>query len=176
MIEIELEKRYLVKKLPEGLGALPHKEVADIYLPADSRHPVLRIRKNGDKFEITKKQAISDGDKDDHSEKEEHTIRLSREEYDSFAKINGKRVSKIRYDCVSNGVKGEIGVFQNDLKGLVLVDFEFTDSKQKAAFKMPDFCLADVTQEEIFAGGMLCGKRYSDIEARLNELGYSRIG
>lgn len=43
------------------------------------------------------------------------------------------------------------------------------------SFQMPDFCLCEVTQEEFIAGGMLCGKRYTDIEADLERFGYKRI-
>ena len=66
-------------------------------------------------------------------------------------------------------------VFQDDLTGLVLVDFEFKEIADKNNFKMPDFCLTDVTQDKYFAGGMLCGKKYSDIQAHLVELGYSKL-
>jgi len=52
----EIEKTYLVKYLPEGLVTCKHKEIYDIYLPKDSSHPALRIRKNGDQYEITKKK------------------------------------------------------------------------------------------------------------------------
>jgi len=169
MVEIELEKTYLVKKLPEGLADCPHKEILDIYVPATMDHPTLRLRKKGDRFEITKKQPMVGKDS---SEMEEHTIKLSADEFDAFAKIKGKRVRKIRYDYMYNGAKAEIDVFQDDLAGLVLADFEFSDVATKNAFKMPDFCLVDVTQEEIFAGGMLCGKKYSDVAPRLKELGF----
>ena len=53
---IELEKTYLVKKLPEGLKNCEFKEIIDVYIPASSEHPTLRIRKNGDTYEITKDQ------------------------------------------------------------------------------------------------------------------------
>lgn len=169
MIEIELERTYLVKKLPKGLSSFPHKEIIDIYIPVKADHPVLRIRKKGDLFEITKKQPIHCTDS---SEQEEHTIRLSKEEFDPLTHIDGKRVRKIRYDFVYKDVKTEIDVFKDDLEGLVLVDFEFTDLNRKNSFKMPDFCLVDVTQDKIFAGGMLCGKKYSDIKPHLDELEY----
>jgi CYTH domain-containing protein len=172
MIEIELEKTYLVKKLPDGIDGCTKKEILDIYVPEIIDHPVLRIRKKGEKFEITKKQPICGSDS---SEQEEHTIRLSSDEFDAFAKTNGKRVRKIRYDYKYNGIKAEIDVFQDDLAGLVLADFEFNDINKKDSFKVPDFCLVDVTQDKTFAGGMLCGKKYSDIEIRLRELGYERI-
>jgi CYTH domain-containing protein len=172
MIEIELEKTYLVKKLPSGLAKFPHKEIIDMYIPAQAAHPALRLRKKGDKFEMTKKQPIHGTD---WSEQEEHTIKLNKEEFGSLINADGKKVCKIRYDYTYDDNKAEIDVFKGDLEGLVLVDFEFTDVKKKKVFKMPDFCLIDVTQDETFAGGMLCGKKYSDIEPRLHELGYMRI-
>lgn len=66
-------------------------------------------------------------------------------------------------------------VFQDDLVGLVLVDFEFKEVADKNNFDMPDFCLTDVTQDKYFAGGMLCGKKYTDIQDHLDELGYKNI-
>ena len=66
-------------------------------------------------------------------------------------------------------------MFQGDLKGLVLVDFEFESEQEKQAFEKPDFCLVEVTQEEFIAGGMLCGKTYKDIEKNLQKFGYKSL-
>lgn len=172
MLEVELERTYLVKELPKDLGYYSHKEIVDIYIPKEVEHPVVRIRKNGDRFELTKKVPIKGVDS---SEQSEHTVRLSEEEFNALANVVGKRVRKIRYSYSYNGVKAEIDIFQDDLLGLVMVDFEFNDVKEKNSFKMPDFCLVDVTQEKTFAGGMLCGKKYLDIEPRLNDFKYSKL-
>ena len=67
-------------------------------------------------------------------------------------------------------------MFEEGLKGLVLVDFEFSDVDEKNKFKTSDSMLADVTPEEFIAGGMLAGKRYEDIERELKKYGYKRIG
>ena len=40
---------------------------------------------------------------------------------------------------------------------------------------MPDFCLVEVTQDEVFAGGVLAGKKYSDIEKDLRKYKYKKI-
>ena len=40
---------------------------------------------------------------------------------------------------------------------------------------MPDFCLADVTQEKFIAGGMICGKSYEDIEKELKRFNYVKL-
>ena len=172
MKEIELERTYLAKFLPKGLSKFPHKEIMDIYVPVTEKHPVLRIRQRGDLYEITKKEPIKDGDS---SEQTEHTIKLTKKEFGAFKNVKGKKVRKIRYyyDCC--GYQAEIDVFQDSLKGLVLVDFEFKDVKTKNSFQSPDFCLADVTQEKTFAGGMVCGEKYSDIKKELDTFGYKKI-
>ena len=172
MTEIELEKTYLAKFLPEGLNNCPSKEIKDIYIPQSIDHPVLRVRQRGDKYEITKKQPVNGTDS---SEQYEHTIMLTKEEFMALEQVVGKRVRKIRYYYNYEGIQAEIGVFQDDLAGLVLVDFEYKDVVSKNNFEIPNFCLVDVTQDEYFAGGMLCGKKYSDIQSHLDELEYKKI-
>lgn len=169
---IELERTYLAKRLPDGLGDSPRKEMLDIYLPADSRHPVLRVRKNGDRLEMTKKTIVEGTDS---SKMEEQTIRLSLDEYAALATVDGKRVGKTRYLYGFQGRTAEVDVFGGALSGLVLVDFEFETEAEKDSFSMPEFCLAEVTQEEFIAGGFLAGKSYDDIAPGLARFGYERI-
>lgn len=168
---IELETTYLAKYLPERLESCKAREILDVYLPKTAAHPVLRLRKSGERYEMTKKAPVEAGDA---SRQEEQTIRLAREEFDELAKLEGKRLRKIRYYYPCRGKTAEIDVFQDALRGLVLVDFEFETQEEKEAFATPEFCLADVTQEEFVAGGMLCGKSYADIEGELRKFGYSK--
>jgi CYTH domain-containing protein len=169
---IELEKTYLAKYLPDNLADCESKEIIDIYIPASAEHPKLRIRKNGDKFEMTKKQPVNDGDA---SHQEEQTIILDKDEFDALNKLDGRRTHKIRYYFDFAGQMAEIDVFQDLLEGLVLVDFEFEAMEEKNSFEMPDFCLAEVTQEDFIAGGMICGKDYEDIEKDLEKFGYKKL-
>lgn len=169
---IEIEKTFLARELPKGLKNCKSKEVIDIYFPKEAKHPTIRVRKSGDKYEMTKKERL---DPNDASMQKEHTISLSKEEFLALSKIDGKRLRKIRYYYEYEGKTAEIGVFQGELKGLVLVDFEFDNAEEKDNFKMPDFCLADVTQDDFIAGGMLCGKEYNDIERELGKYGYKRL-
>ncbi len=169
---IELEKTYLAQYLPPGLDQCKKKEVMDIYLPTNQRHPTLRIRKNGEKYEITKKEPLLD----DPSEMKEETTTLTKEEFEELNRsVAGKRLRKIRYYYPYQNRIAEIDLFQDALKGLVVVDFEFEQVADKNAFVMPEFCLADITTEEFTAGGMLCGKSYAQIESVLGKYGYKRI-
>ncbi|MEA2088384.1 MAG: hypothetical protein U9O55_00905 [Patescibacteria group bacterium] len=170
---IELEKTYLAKKLPENLKSCKFKEIIDVYIPKSSEHPKLRLRKNGNKFELTKKEPVNDGDA---SYQEEQTIILTETEFNALnQQLEGKRVSKIRYFYDYKGRTAEFDVFKDDLAGLVVVDFEFATLEENNNFKMPDFCLVDITQEVFIAGGMICDKIYKDIEDNLKKFQYSKL-
>lgn len=169
---IELELTYLAKCLPENLKNAKSREIIDIYFPKDSLHPCLRLRKNGNKYEITKKCPVTEGDA---SAQKEQTIILSEEEFNSLKQTPGKKVAKIRYFVEYGDKIAEFDVFQEALTGLVLIDFEFPTEEEKEIFEMPDLCLADVTQEQFIAGGMLCGKEYKDIEEQLNNFNYKKL-
>lgn len=160
MIEIELEKTYLVKNPPSDLEKYPKVELIDIYLPKSSPHPDLRIRRKGEKYEITKKSPVKDNDA---SAQTEHTIKLTKEEYQTLEKIDGLKIRKFRYSYPYGGQTGEIDVFQDNLSGLILADFEFKTEKERDEFPLPSFCLADVTNDPVIAGGILASKKFSDL-------------
>jgi CYTH domain-containing protein len=169
----EFELTYLIKRLPDGFStSLPSKEILDIYIPKSSEHAVLRLRKRGDAYEMTKKLPVVGKDS---SHQTENTIPLTMEEFDDLSKIEGKRVRKIRYYYTENGIDFEIDVFKDALEGLVLVDIEFNSNKEKGTFVPPDWLLTEVTQEKAFAGGVLSGKSYADIEEKLSEYNYKPI-
>jgi adenylate cyclase len=170
--EIELELTYLARELPADLATKPSKMLVDVYYPATDPHPLVRIRQKGDSYEITKKVMASGTDS---SHMLEHTIKLTREEFDALSAAPGKRVAKRRYDYEFEGRTAEIDVFDGELSGLVVVDFEFTDRDDQLAFQMPGFCLADVTQEAFIAGGKLAGKSYADISADLDRYDYQQL-
>ena len=168
---VELERTFLLKELPTDLKNCKSEEFLDIYIPKSVPHPILRIRKRGSIFEITKKSPKSA----DASEQEEKTIPLSEKEFAVLSTISGKRLRKIRYYYPINNKIAEIDLFLDDLKGLGLVDFEFSSFKEKENFQIPDFCLVDVTQEEFIAGGSLAEKEYSDIKPFLDKYNYQKL-
>lgn len=168
--EIEREYTFLVDELPAGLDKFPSRIIEDNYIPVSSEHPVLRIRRNGDKLMIVKKHPIDiddDGVSGDSSRQFEHTIDLSRAEYDFLNRLPGKKFKKRRFYYEVDGRVAEIDVYLDKLAGLVLIDFEFDSDDAMAAFVKPDFVGADVSQEVMTAGGILAGKSYADVGAEL---------
>ncbi len=171
-MEEEYELTFLVRSVPEDVLTSRSSEIIDVYIPISAAHPIVRIRKSGGKYAITKKQPINEGDA---SHQIENTIPLTEKEFDALNKVEGKRVRKIRYYYTKGEFGYEIDVFQDELLGLVVADVEFNSNEEKSKFNKPDWFLADVTQEDFIAGGMLCGKSYEDIQDHLDRFQYKQI-
>ena len=171
--ELELELTFLAKELPDDIKTVEPTRITDIYIPDTPEHSHLRLRQKGERYEITKKLPVTEGNA---SEQIEQTIPLTKEEYIALSNCSKKRVAKDRYNIMIEGKMAEIDVFVDGLEGLVLMDFEFNTVEEKSAFKIPGIALADVTQEEFIAGGLLAGKTYNDISPELKRFNYRRLG
>ena len=171
--ELELEYTFLARRMPVEIEGVSPKRLTDIYIPdSATQHPRLRLRQKGNSYELTKKTPVNEGDA---SAQIESTIQLDVEEFEALAKVSQKRVVKDRYAVDINGFAAEVDVFRDNLEGLVVIDFEFDSEEERAAFVRPEICLADVTQEDFIAGGILAGKSYSDITDELNRFNYTPL-
>jgi CYTH domain-containing protein len=166
---LELELTYLAKELPVEIQGVTPARMEDTYIPEHAAHAHLRVRAKSDRHEITKKLPVHD---DDASVQVEQTIPLTPEEYRGLSAINNRKIIKDRYNVVIDGHAAEVDIFHGKHEGLVLIDFEFETAGAKAAFTPPACCLADVTQEEFIAGGVLSAKSYDDIAGQLELFGY----
>ncbi len=169
---IEIEKTYLANKLPKDLKKFKSKEIIDIYLPKNSKHARLRVRKSGNLYTITKKYLIN---KKTASRQIEENIKIDKEEFKSLEAANGNKIKKNRYYYYYLGKCLEIDVFWGKLKGLVLIDVEFKSNREMNNFSMPDFCLADVTEEEVIAGGVLSQHSYVSLNNFLKKFNYKKL-
>jgi CYTH domain-containing protein len=170
--EIEFEKTYLLKSLPAGIEKADSVIIHDILVPDTAYHPCLRLRHKGDKYMITKKCPVSGNDS---SMQYEHTIELTKDEFEALANCSTKDFIKKRYFMELADRPAEVDIYHEKLEGLAVVDFEFDSEEEKDAFEMPDFVLADVTQEEATAGGYLAGKSIDDIMPLLAKYEYKKL-
>jgi CYTH domain-containing protein len=171
-LELELELSYLAASIPPGLDNCESKQLADVYFPANADHAKLRIRQKGDQYEFTKK---TQADPNDAGAQHEENVRLTADEFAALAQGDGRNLAKTRYFLPYQGRIAEVDVFSGPLQGLVIIEFEFDTPEEKNAFVKPDFCLADVTQEDFIAGGVLAGKSYQDIASELARFGYEAL-
>lgn len=134
---MEIERKYLVKELPDNLGKYEQKRIAQGYL---CTNPVLRIRRSNDEYFLTYKGAGL-------MEREEHEFPISAEAFEHMLpKIDGILIDKIRYLIpLDEEHTAELDVFQGVLAPLRLVEVEFESVEAANDFVAPDWFGDDVT-------------------------------
>jgi len=113
-------RTFLAKVIPSDIKSFQSSEIIDIYIPKSAAHSTLRIRKNGDKYEITKKEPRMENDSSDQNES---IIILIKTEFDELKNLDGKSIHKIRYYYEWNGRIAEIDIFQDGLSGTRFLSF-----------------------------------------------------
>ena len=85
---MEIERKFLIDKLPENLETFPRKEIAQGYI---NREPVIRIRRSDDKYILTcKGQGLM--------VREEFELPLTKESFEHLKpKTDGIFIEKTRY-------------------------------------------------------------------------------
>lgn len=171
--DIELEKTFLLRCLPAEIADIKPSHILDIYIPGNSiDHPHLRLRQKNQEYFITKKYPAQNGNA---TKQIEITIPLNEDEFKAMRNSSAAKVEKLRYSVNINGRKADVDIFQGELYGLAMVDFEFANVEEMNQFQIPKIALCDVSNEEFLAGGLLAGKKYSEIEPKLKKLGYKSL-
>lgn len=134
---MEIERKYLVKELPENLEQYPKRELEQGYL---CTAPVVRIRKDNEKYELTYKSKGL-------LIREEYNLPLTQESYEHLkTKADGRIISKTRYMIpLDSNLTIELDIFHGDLAPLILAEVEFPDVESANHFTPPDWFGKDVT-------------------------------
>ena len=134
---MEIERKYLVKSIPENLKDYPCRVMEQGYL---NIAPVIRIRKDNDNFELTYKSKGL-------MVREEYNLPLTKEAYEHLLlKIDGRLIKKRRYMIPFEGnLTVELDVFEGELAPLILAEVEFPDEDSALSFTPPDWFGEDVT-------------------------------
>ena len=135
----EIERKFLLKRVPAEIEQFPHDEIAQGYLAIESGGVQVRLRKKGNVRSLTYKRGLKSG-------REEREIRLSVEQFDAlWPATAGRRLTKIRYEVPWKEHTIEIDVYRGRHDGLIVAGVEFSGEKSCAAFKPPDWIGDDVT-------------------------------
>ena len=154
----EIERKFLMKKVPDDLSAYRCRYIEQAYL---SQKPVIRIRKSDDEYYMTYKGKGL-------MERTEYNLPLDRESYEHLlSKADGHVIRKKRYEIPLKAdkklfpelderelgrinseqpLKIELDIFSYP-EGLVLAEVEFPDRKTADAFVMPEYFSEDVTAD-----------------------------
>ena len=134
---MEIERKYLIKKLPEDLAQYPHMEMEQAYLCTE---PVVRVRKEGEDYVLTYKSKGL-------MVREEYNLPLNEEAYRHLIqKADGIIISKKRYLIPLTGrLTIELDIFEGDLAPLKLAEVEFETKEEAESFLPPKWFGKDVT-------------------------------
>ena len=143
---MEIERKYLLKKLPDNLDTYRHRHLEQGYL---CTAPVVRIRKDDDRYELTYKSGGM-------MVRQEYNLLLTKDSYEHLKKkIDGRLISKKRYMIPYEKYMIELDVFENDLAPLVLAEVEFETEEEANTFTAPEWFGKDVTFSKAYHNSVL---------------------
>ncbi len=146
---MEIERKYLVHRLPEHLTDYPYRTITQGYL---NTSPVIRIRRDNDKYELTYKSKGL-------MARQEYNLPLTQEAYEHLlSKIDGYLIRKKRYMIpLKCGLTAELDVFEEQLAPLLLVEVEFQSEEDALSFVPPSWFGEDVTFSGEYHNSRLAG-------------------
>ena len=140
MENIEIERKFLVKEIPDNLNNFEKTDMTQGYL---NTAPVVRIRRENDDYVLTYKGSglLS------HSE---YNLPLNEESFNHLLKkCDGIIISKTRYKIpIKNDLVAELDIFKGELANLTLVEVEFTSIDEAKSFIPPSWLGEDVTSDK----------------------------
>ena len=157
---MEIERKFLIHKLPEDLESYEHHMISQGYI---STCPVIRIRQLDDSYILTMKSSGL-------LTREEYEMQITAEEFDNLSKkVEGNVISKTRYYIpIENGLKIELDVFHGAFEGLCYAEVEFPDEESAASFVAPDYFGTDVTEKSGYQNSALSSMSESEISSFMN--------
>jgi CYTH domain-containing protein len=148
-VSTEIERKFLVDRLPDSLTDCPCTAIRQGYLIATDTGLELRIRQKARRFF----QTIKMGEGLSRTEIE---ISLSQDQFDElWPHTAGRRVSKIRYQVPVGDHVAELDCFDAELAGLELVEVEFPSVEASSLFTPPDWFGAEVTEDKRYKNKQL---------------------
>lgn len=147
---MEIERKYLLKKLPEYLDSYPYHIIEQAYL---NTSPVIRVRQQDDSYYLTYKGGGL-------MAREEYNLPLDADSYQHLLKkADGNVISKKRYliplknpqftsDFVPLSTPElviELDIFAEPFAPLIMAEVEFSSIEMANAFIPPEWFGEDVT-------------------------------
>lgn len=146
MKSYEIERKYLVKQVPEHLDSYPFHEIEQGYLCTE---PVVRIRRQDEEYYLTYKSKGL-------MIREEYNLPLTKDAYFHLReKIDGHLISKRRYLIPLDPYTIELDVFRSPKEDLILAEVEFPSEEEALSFTPPEWFGEDVTNSSLYHNSYL---------------------
>lgn len=153
--ELEIEKKYRVKRLPENLDSFEHKVIEQSYLNKGGAPIRLRkfIKDDQIRCVFSKKARIAEG----AFECIEHNIELPESIYEKLLSAKeGRTIIKTRYKIpLTNGLSIDLDVFHDFFEGVCVAEIEYESIEQANNYRVPDWLGEELTNSEKLANGYM---------------------
>lgn len=143
----EIERKFLVEKIPENLDKFVVYDIKQGYISTD---PTIRLRQQNDKFILTVKGMGT-------IKKLEYELPLSKEQFDKlWLKVEGNAISKKRFIIpLDENLNAELDIYEDNLKGFMNVEVEFPSTETALLFTPPEWFGKEVTQDRRYSNASL---------------------
>lgn len=141
---VEIERKFLVRALPENLEDFDHKTIRQGYMVIGADGSEARLRDKAGSYTLTVKSKgeLSRGEWETPITEEQFTT--------LWGTTAGKRVEKTRYAIPYGEHTIELDIYEGDLAGLVSAEVEFASEADAQAFEVPEWFADDVTANSGF--------------------------
>lgn len=158
-MNIELEKKFLVKEIPD-LTSIGKSKIIQGYLKReDDKKSTIRIRRLDEKAFVTIK--IDNG----CSGLQEFEYEIPLGDFNEMiTEVKDNFVEKTRYYIPLNKFWIELDVFEKNLDGLVVAEVEFNSKIDFDNFVPPEWFGKEVTFDKNFSNASLSMKKFIDLE------------
>lgn len=145
----EIERKFLVRKLPKDLATYPSTEISQGYLVSLDDGLQVRLRKKSGQHSLTYKRGLG-------NVREEREVALTAEQFSAlWPATEGKRLIKTRYEIPFGNRLVEIDIYGGKHEGLVVAEVEFEDEESALNFQPPDWLGDDVTGDPRYSNQLL---------------------
>ncbi len=147
---MEIERKFLIRTMPENLEQYPCLEMEQGYL---SINPVIRVRRQNEEYVLTYKSAGM-------MSRQEFNLPLTKESYEHLReKTDGRLIQKKRYLIpFQDKYTIELDLFEGFYHGLILAEVEFSTEVEAMEFLPPDWFGEDVTFKEEYHNSVMSQK------------------
>jgi adenylate cyclase len=145
----EIERKFLVRKLPGDLPSYPNNKISQGYLVSLDDGLQVRLRRSGANYSLTFKRGAG-------RVREEREVELNAEQFDVlWPATEGKRLTKTRYEIPLGERVVEIDVYHERHEGLIVAEVEFDDEDAARNFQPPDWLGDDVSGDPRYSNQLL---------------------
>lgn len=148
---MEIERKFLVDVLPEGLGGAAMAHLRQGYLAVSALGDV-RVRDTDGKYTLAAKSGAG-------LAREEREIAIDRELFEELWPVTeDRRLEKLRYTIPAGDLRYEIDVYSGSLDGLLVAEVEFESVEAAHAFEPPEWFGTEVTGNAAYRNASLAAR------------------